>query len=39
MGKWEPIILKRNDLLSIYHCSGYAFGRRTSTDISGVGGC
>lgn len=39
VGKWAPITLKRNELLSIYHCSGYALGGRTSSDISGVGGC
>ena len=38
-GKWEPITLKRADLLSFYHCSGYAYGGRSSTDVAGVGGC
>ena len=45
IGKWEELKLDRNDLLSFYYCSAYAFrDRRTkarleSNDIGGVGGC
>jgi hypothetical protein len=44
VGKWAPKTLHRNDLLSFYFCSGYAFhghgaGRRASADFGAVGGC
>jgi hypothetical protein len=39
VGRWEPITLNREDLLSFYYCSGYAYGGRASTDMAGVGGC
>jgi hypothetical protein len=40
IGKWEPVQLKRNDLLSFYFCSGWSTkARGTNVDIGGVGGC
>jgi hypothetical protein len=42
-GRWAPVTLRRDDLLSFYHCSGYALhdpatgGVRASDDITGVG--
>jgi hypothetical protein len=39
VGRWDPIVLKRADLLSFYFCSGYAFAGSANADIAGVGGC
>ena len=43
IGAWEEIALRRADLLSFYHCSGWSLrdGRRrlVNTDPGGVGGC
>jgi dienelactone hydrolase len=39
VGRWEPIVLQRSDLLSFYFCSGYALGDDAGADIAGVGGC
>jgi hypothetical protein len=42
-GRWAPVTLRRDDLLSFYYCSGYALhdlatgGVRASDDIAGVG--
>src|SRR4051794_14598588 len=40
-GKWTPVTLKRNPLLSFYYCSAYSVrtssGLRQSGDITGVG--
>ena len=41
-GRWEPITLQRESLLSFYFCSGYDFaradgGRAVDPDVAGVG--
>ncbi len=43
VGRWSPVTLQRDPLLSFYHCSAYAFRDRTgsqvlqSGDVTGVG--
>jgi hypothetical protein len=40
VGKWKPVTLDPQKLLSFYFCSGYAIrGRGAKTDLGGVGGC
>ena len=40
-GRWQPVTLHRDRLLSFYFCSAYALGegrqRRVDGDITGVG--
>ena len=40
-GRWTPVTLERDDLLSFYYCSAYRLdskrGLRTSGDVTGVG--
>ncbi len=36
-GRWKPVTLKRNRLLSFYYCSAYALGNRHDGDVTGVG--
>lgn len=36
-GEWAPVRLQRDDLLSIYYCSAYAFGGEQNGDIADVG--
>jgi hypothetical protein len=42
VGRWEPVQLDRDSLLSFYFCSGWDLKKAPkalSTDPSGVGGC
>jgi hypothetical protein len=45
LGKWEPVTLQRDKLLSFYFCSGYAIprlgtrARLVNLDLGGIGGC
>jgi hypothetical protein len=40
-GRWAPVTLQRDPLLSFYYCSAYSLdsrrGHRSSGDITGVG--
>lgn len=36
-GKWSPVRLARDELLSFYYCSGYSVGERYDGDLTGVG--
>ena len=40
-GRWVPVTLRRDDLLSFYYCSAYRLdstkGLRSSGDVTGVG--
>jgi dienelactone hydrolase len=36
-GRWSPVTLRRDDLLSFYYCSAYAVGARSDGDVTGVG--
>lgn len=45
-GRWEPVALRRDELLSFYYCSAHAFRdsarpprAHTADDVAGVGGC
>ncbi len=36
-GRWSPVRLQRDPLLSFYYCSAYALGNRSDGDVTGVG--
>jgi len=36
-GRWSPVSLRRDPLLSFYYCSAYAIGARSDGDVTGVG--
>lgn len=36
-GRWSPVTLHRDPLLSFYYCSAYAVGARSDGDVTGVG--
>ncbi|MBI5105356.1 MAG: alpha/beta hydrolase [Solirubrobacterales bacterium] len=39
VGRWEPVTLERDDLLSFYYCSATALRGLTEIDPAKVGGC
>jgi dienelactone hydrolase len=36
-GRWSPVRLQRDRLLSFYYCSAYSLGERSDVDVTGVG--
>ena len=36
-GKWKPVTLRRDNLLSFYYCSAYSLPGHATGDITGVG--
>ena len=36
-GRWAPVTLHRDELLSFYYCSAYSVGARRTGDVTGVG--